>query len=159
MPESVIACAMRGKVATMEEGALPESPLKPLKNSLCLIKALGLPLRIEGEDGTIVRNKSSWAFIAILFLPLLMSMCGWVGNAFLSKQLLEKRGENIDKWTHDKGFQKWDNTSTFLFVLALALLPFVYFYCYRGLGPKFEKFIQHYQRTFLNLKIGKHEVK
>ena len=159
MPVSVIACTMRGKVATMEEGALPESPLKPLKNSLCLIRALGLPLRIEGEDGTIVRNKSSWAFTAILFLPLLITLAGWIVNAFLSKELLEKREEDIAKWVHDKGFQKWDNTSTVLFVLAFALLPFVYFYCYRGLGPKFEKFIQHYQRTFLNLKIGKEEVK
>ena len=150
---------MRGKVATMEEGALPESPLKPLKNSLCLIKALGLPLRIEGEDGTIVRNKSSWAFIAILFLPLLMSLAGWIGNAFLSTELLEKREESIVKLSRDKGFQKWDNTSTVLFVLAFAMLPFVYFYSYHGLGLKFEKFIQHYQRTSLKLNIGKQEVK
>ena len=49
----------------VEVGSFAESPLKPLRNRLCLLKALGLPLRIEDEEGTVVKNKRTWIFFAI----------------------------------------------------------------------------------------------
>ena len=146
----------RGSVANMEGGAFPESPLKPLRNRLCLIKALGLPLRIEDQEGTIVTNKSIWARIAILLLPFVFYAFGWFGSAFVLYSG-EMRNLDMDMWIHNKGFRKWDITSTMMFSCIFMLLPFIYLYFYRGLGSKFEKFIQTYQRIVMNLNHGKEE--
>ena len=139
---------MRGSVANIEEGAFPESPLKPLKNRLCLIKALGLPLKIED---TVVANKRPWTCFAILVLPFLLFIMGWIGSYILTP----RKATNVEMWLQEKGFRKWDIKSTDIIYFIFGLLPFFYLYFYHGLGPKFNKFVKDYQSTFVKLNHGK----
>ena len=143
---------MRGSVANMEEGMFPwpESPLKPLRNRLCLIKALGLPLSIEDEEGTMVTNKGIWGCIAILLAPILSYAIGRIGFSTQSPRELK----NLDKWMYDKGIRKWDLNCSMIYYTILGFLPFIYIYMYHGLGPEFTKFIQTYQSTLIRLKHG-----
>ena len=151
-----MAFNMRGRVENVEEGAYPESPLKPLKNRLCLIKALGLPLRIEDEEGTIVTNKRAWACFAVSLLSFLYFIIGWIGRTVMSPPEMRNKAElHMD----EKGIRKWDLNCSYIFYSLFGLLPFVYLYFYRGLGHKFEKFIETYQCTFINLKQGEEHLK
>ena len=145
---------MKGSVANMEEGALPVSPLKPLKNRLCLIKALGLPLRIEDEEGTIVTNKKTCGCIAILLLPIMSYSIGFIGFATQT----ELKTKKIEDLFHDKGIRKWDINCSMIYYSILGFLPFIYLYLYHGLGPKFTKFIQSYQSTYISLEHGEYEI-
>ena len=146
---------MRGSVANVEEGAFQESPLKPLQNRLCLIKALGLPLKIKDTEGTVVANKRPWTCFAILILPFLVFVSGWIGSFFVSP----REATNVEIWLQEKGFHKWDIQSTYMIYLIFGLMPFFYIYFYRGLGLKFNKFIKTFESTYMKLNNGENRKK
>ena len=62
--------------------------------------------------------------------------------------------EDLKKSYTDDGLEKWDvNIQVALWACAL-LNPLFYLCCYKGLGGRVTKFIQHYQKTFHNLETG-----
>ena len=136
----------------VEVGSFAESPLKPLRNRLCLLKALGLPLRIEDEEGTVVKNKRTWIFFAILLLlwavsnaraPIAQAHAKYNSNITLYQTLYQKNG-----------LSKWAFHGQILSMCVCTFLPFIFLHFYRGLGPKLEKFIKDYQSTSKKLGYG-----
>ena len=86
---------------------VPCSPLKPFKSGLCLLRALGLPLRMGGEDGSHLTNKR--AFVLVLLLPIALDVTlvggkGWV----LWHGLPEPKMDVILNLFKKKGLKNWD---------------------------------------------------
>ena len=139
--------------ASVEKGSkLPISPLKPFTNRLWLLKALGLPIQIEDEDGTKISNKCA-AFILVAYLPLTMAVSAQMFLALTYGTNITY--ENLQKYWRAEGFKKWDLYSIQLNIMVPAIFPLFYLCSYKRVGVKFNQFIQLYQRTFHNLDTGK----
>lgn len=86
---------------------VPCSPLKPLKSGLCLLRALGLPLRMGGEDGSHLTNKRAFALVLLLPIALDVTLVGgkcWV----LWHGLPEPKTDVILNLFKKKGLKNWD---------------------------------------------------
>ena len=88
-----------------ENERLPCSPLGPLKSSLCLLRTLGLPLRLGGEDGGHVTNRK--AFSLVLLLPIALDVALVVGKGWVLYQGLPDTGEILELFKK-KGLKNWD---------------------------------------------------
>ena len=88
-----------------EDERLPCSPLRPLKSSLCLLRALGLPLRVGGQDGSHITNKR--AFSLVLLLPIALDVALVVGKGWVLYQGLPDTGEILELFKK-KGLKNWD---------------------------------------------------
>ena len=140
--------------ASVEKGTtLPVSPMKPFRNRLCLLKALGLPIRIEDEDGTRIANKCK-AFFLVAYLPLTVVISVQVFLARTYGTNVNK--ENLQNYLKEEGFKKWDFYSIQLTIMVAAIFPLFYLCSYKRVGVKLNQFIQLYQRTFHHLETGKH---
>ena len=85
---------------------LPCSPLRPLNGgSLCLLRALGLPLRLGGEDGSQITNKR--AFALILLLPIALDVALVCGKGWVLYQGLPNTDEILELFKK-KGLKNWD---------------------------------------------------
>ena len=140
----------------VEVGSFAESPLKPLRNRLCLLKALGLPLRIEDEEGTVVKNKRTWILFTIFLLFLAASQAqGGISFALISYN--SNKTWTIPETLYQKnGLSKWTFNGEMMFLAVFIFLQFIYLPSYRRLGPKFEKFIKDYQSTSMKLGYGEY---
>ena len=140
----------------VEVGSFAESPLKPLRNRLSLLKALGLPLRIEDEEATVVKSKRTCIFFA--FFLLFWAVAEFPAPIAINIILYNSNETwNIQKSLYQKnGLSKWALNGESIFYSIFIFLPFIYLPFYRGLGPKFEKFIKDYQS--ISMKLGHGEV-
>ena len=143
---------MRGSVENVEVGSFAESPLKPLRNRLCLLKALGLPLRIEDEEATVVKTKKTCMFFAILLLffavsqapaPIAQALAKYNSNKTFDQTLYQKNG-----------LSKWAYHGEIMFYCLCTFRQFIFLPFYHRLAPKFEKFTKHYLSTSKKLGYG-----
>ena len=130
---------------------LPCSPLRPLKNNLCLLRALGLPLRMGGEDGSYLTDKM--AFAVILLLPIALDLAFFGGKGWVLLQGLPDINQILDLFKR-KGLKNWDIFSQFLLLPFNIIVTFLYMHFYNGMGPKLTRFISTYKRAFGNLDPG-----
>ena len=86
---------------------VPCSPLKPLKSGLCLLRALGLPLRMGGEDGSHLTNKRAFALVLLLPIALDVTLVGGKGWV-LYYGLPEPYADKILNLFKKKGLKNWD---------------------------------------------------
>ena len=84
---------------------VPSSPLWPLQSSLCLLRALGLPLRLGGEDGGHVTNRK--AFSLVLLLPIALDVALVGGKGWVLYQGLPDTDEILELFKK-KGLKNWD---------------------------------------------------
>ena len=141
----------------IEVGSFADSPLKPLRNRLSLLKALGLPLRIEDEDATVVKNKKTWICFAIFFsIWAVSSALGMIAFSVMSYHSNEIW--NIQETLYNKnGISKWAATVEWIFYSIIMCQQYIYLLFYHRLGAKFEKFIKDYQ--CFSMKLGHGEVR
>ena len=137
-------------VSIEQEFISPCSPLQPLRNRFCLLNALGLPIRIVDADGTKTVNKC--AFFLVTYLPWISLLSVNVALSFTSG--INSDPAKLKKSLTDDGFEKWDVNITWALMACALLNPLFYLCCYKGLGGRVTKFIQHYQKTFHNLETG-----
>ena len=137
--------------ASVEEGSrFPISPLKPLRHRLWLIKALGLPIHIEDEDGTKISNKC--AFFLVAYLPMAIGVSVHVVLTLTFGTHIPY--EELQKILKSEGFKKWDIYSVQLNMMVCAIIPLFYLRPYKKVGVKLNQFIQLYRRAFQNLETG-----
>ena len=147
---------MRERVENLEVGSFAESPLKPIRNRLCLLKALGLPIRVEDEEATVVNNKSIWRFFAILLLIFAASHAPWAISFNLLYHLNSNETWTIQEHTlyQKNGMSRWTLNGKLMFYSFFTLMQFIFLPFYHRLGPKFEKFIKDYQSISMKLGYG-----
>ena len=137
--------------ASIEVGfTLPISPLKPLRNRLCLLKALGLPIRIEDEYGTNISNKCAFVFVA--YLPLATLIFVQVVLALTSGTNINNEG--LQELLKEDGFKKWDLYTIQFHTVVCAIIPLFYLPSYKRVGVQLNQFIQLYQSTLHHLETG-----